>query len=218
VPPIPDDDPIALTLRDHFDTEASDAGLRSIDLSGSGVRVSSSPDAGAVARASRNRQEEHRRVREALRRLDRRHADALSLAYGTRLRDRDMDDGRRGKAPKRSERDWRVLLHELYPIGPCVAVVLIAPTAEAMAREHGDGNVRTWLLSSISESHRETVRTEAVELLKEARAAFAAAFVPPPGRPRLDAAPRQRRGRPFDKERIRYQALDGAHNEEIFRR
>ncbi len=215
MPSFPDDDPIALTLRDHFDTEAADAGLRSIDLSGSGVRGSSSPDTAAVARASQNRQEEHRRVRDALRRIDRSHADALLLAYGTRLRDREMDDCRRGKAPRRAERDWRVLLHELYPIGPCVAVVMASRTADETARRESAGDVLAWLLSGVSAPYRRAVEEEVLVLLKEARAAFAAAYVPPSGRARLDAVPQARRGRPFDKERIRFHALDGAHNEEI---
>lgn len=217
MPSLPDDDAIALTLRDHFLTEASDAGLRSIDLSGSGVRGSAAPDAAAVARAAMNRQEEHRRVREALRRIGKPHADVLSLAYGTPLRDRDMDDGRRGRAVKQTERDWRVVLTERFSLKSMTALVLISPTATIKAREESAGDVRLWLLSPLAQERRGEIEAEVLSMLGEARKAFAAAYEPPPGRPRLDAIPRTRRGRPFDKERIRYQALDGAHNREIKR-
>jgi hypothetical protein len=215
VPSLPPDDATALILRDHFQTEASDAGLRSMDLSGSGVRGSAAPDTAAVARASMNRQEDHRRAREALRRIGKPHADVLALAYGTELRDRDMDDGRRGKAPKRTDRDWRVVLRETFALGPLTAIVTISLTARTHADLTHDGNVLRWLLSAFAGPHREKIQAESLEALEEARKAFAAAYEPPPGRPRLDAQPKARRGRPFDKERIRFRALDGAHNLEI---
>lgn len=217
MPSLPDDDAIALTLRDHFLTEASDAGLRSIDLSGSGVRGSAAPDTAAVARAAMNRQDDHRRVREALRRIGKPHADVLSLAYGTPLRDRDMDDGRRGRALRQNERDWRVVLTERFSLKTMTALVLISPTAASRAREESAGDVRLWLLSPLAQESRREIEAEVLGMLADARRAFAAAYEPPAGRPRLDAVPRARRGRPRDTERIRYEALGGAHNLEIKR-
>jgi hypothetical protein len=129
----------AAILRGHFDTEAADAGLRSLDLaSAGGGSRSPSPDASAVARIDKRRVFgetcNHRRIRDALRRLDKVHVELLSLAYGCRLRTRDTEDGKKRKAQRQTERNWRVRLAELY--GQEGAVVLASPLAKKLFTRH----------------------------------------------------------------------------------
>jgi hypothetical protein len=121
-------------LRNHFDTEASDAGLRSLDLASTGARGSASYDASAVARVDRGHGHDHRRVRATLTRLHSKHVEMLSLAYGTRLRSRDTEDSKKRKAIPRAERNWRVRLVELY--GNDGAIVLASPLARKLFAEH----------------------------------------------------------------------------------
>jgi hypothetical protein len=126
----------ASILRNHFDTEASDAGLRSLDLASAGARGSASYDASAVARVDRNRESgiSHQRVRETLQRLNAKHVELLSLAYGNRLRSRDTEDGKKRRAVRREERNWRVRLVELY--GPEGLIALASPLARKLFAGH----------------------------------------------------------------------------------
>jgi hypothetical protein len=128
-------------LHNHFDTEASDAGLRSLDLASTGARGSASHDASAVSRADRVKTREklgetntHQRVRETLKRLTPRHVDLLSLAYGIRLRTRDTEDSKNRRAVRTDERGWRVRFAELY--GQDGLVVLASPLAHRLFAEH----------------------------------------------------------------------------------
>lgn len=125
-------------LRNHFDTEASDAGLRSLDLASTGAKGSSSYDSSAVARADRSKfrgdENTHRRVRETLKRLAPKHVEILSLAYGNRLRTRDIEDGKKRRAVRQVERNWRVRLAELY--GAEGLFVLASPLAQKLFSEH----------------------------------------------------------------------------------
>lgn len=123
----------ASILRQHFATEASDAGLRSLDLSAAGGSGARSYDAVAVARAERSRGT-HRRVREALKRLSPAQVEILLLAYGCRLRNRDIEDGKSRKALRQAERNWRVRFAEVY--GAEGASVLASPLAHRRFREH----------------------------------------------------------------------------------
>ncbi len=161
-------------LRDHFDFEASDAGLRSLDLAGVGGG-SRSPDASAVARADRGKARGHARVRETLKRLQPRHVELLSLAYGVRLRDRDTEDGKYRKAVRRNERGWRVRLAELY--GASGAVVLASPLARKLygkdvdAILEADTTFIAWLLANVDLAPK--VKQDARRRLDEALDAFA---------------------------------------------
>lgn len=128
-------------LRNHFDTEASDAGLRSLDLESTGARSSASYDASAVARTDRalarekiNDKNTHERVRRTLKRLHPKHAEMLSLAYAVRLRTRDTEDSKKRKALPQHERNWRVRLAELYGSGG--AIVLASPLAQELFLKH----------------------------------------------------------------------------------
>jgi hypothetical protein len=254
VPASPQNDSIARVLREHFDTEAVDAGLRSPDWQSGGIRSASSPDAGMFARAIRFRQDEHRRVREALARVSPEHREALELAYGVAFRERDVDDGSRRRALRTSERNWRVRLREIYDFPECavvlasnlarsmfrarVATALIAAddaigplddrvdrlrrpgeayddTPEQRARLRGavlppvarfeQQNLGAWLLTSEAREHASAIEANALELLEQARRAFASVYEPPRGLPRLDAAP-PRRTRRVDWEKLRRQA------------
>lgn len=202
---IPDDDPIARVIRDHHETEAADAGLRSIDLSGcGGGRSANSPDTAAVSRVPR--QAEHRRVRDALSTLSKQHQDALALAYGVSLREFDPHDERRAKKRKdapRDERGWRIRLRERLPsLGSCAAVVMIAPTVvrSFSLAPRGEG-VAEWLASGAPKVLLDIAANEAIEILAEARTRFARAYRPGKG-PRLDEKP-PRKTRSFDREEIR---------------
>jgi limonene-1,2-epoxide hydrolase len=128
-------------LRLHFDTEASHAGLRSPDLARTGGRSASTPDAGAVARAARRAPVDHARVRRALQALSSAHAETLVLAFGVTLRNRDIDDTSRRRAPRAAERSWRVQLAELYGIEG--AVVLASPKARRLFEQHLQGHAET---------------------------------------------------------------------------
>ncbi len=202
---IPDDDPIARVLRDHYETEAADAGLRSIDLSGcGGGRSAASPDTAAVSRVLR--QAEHRRVRDALSTLDKAHQDALALAYGVSLREHDPHDEKRAKKRKdapRDERGWRIRLRARLPLlGSCAAVVMLAPTVlrSFEIAPRGEGAAE-WLASGAPRVLLEQAATEALHILAEARTRFARAYVPRKG-PRLDEKP-PRKTRSFDRDEIR---------------
>jgi hypothetical protein len=208
----PYNDPIALKLRDHFATEASDAGLRSPSLEGS-PKASSSPDAAAVARASSGRQAMHSAVRDALRRIGPDHADVLSLAYGVTFRYRDIDDGNRRKALRKEERNWRVLLRETYRLGEHVAIVL----ASKSARE-AQGDAVAWLLSEAAKNNHTKIEDECVELLVKARKLFAAAYIPPKGSqedPLQVEHGKRKRARPIAGDTIRVRAFGGVHNREV---
>lgn len=207
----PNDDAVAILLRNHFMTEASDAGLRSPSLEGS-PRSNSSPDAAFVARADSGRQEKHRAIRTAFSKLSKRHVDVLSLAYGCVFREREIDDGSRRKAPRKEERNWRALLRETYRLGDVAAIVLA--TEEAT---HAKGSAVTWLLSETAKGKRALIEQEAVEMLVEARAAFAAAYVPPKGGSPVEIGTGRRKGRPKASDAVRLQAFGGAHGREIGR-
>jgi hypothetical protein len=206
----PYNDPIALKLRDHFATEASDAGLRSPSLEGS-PKASSSPDAAAVARASAGRQSMHSAVRDALRRIGPDHADVLSLAYGVNFRCRDIDDGNRHKAPRKADRNWRVLLRETYRLGEHVAIVL----ASKSARE-AQGDAVAWLLSEAAKNNHTKIEDECIELLIKARKLFATAYIPPKGEEPLQVEQgKRKRARPIAGDTIRVRAFGGVHNREV---
>lgn len=207
---IPDDDPIARVLRDHYETEAADAGLRSIDLSGSGGgRSATTPDAAAVSRVPR--QAEHRRVREALSLLSKLHQDALALAYGVSLREFDPHDEKRAAKRKkdaqrdaqRDERGWRTRLRARLPsLGSCAAAIMVAPSIlrSFELAPRGEGAAE-WLASGAPRVLVDQAAGEALEILSEARKAFARAYAPRSG-PRLDQKP-PRRTRSIDKDEIR---------------
>jgi hypothetical protein len=172
----------ASILRNHFDTEASDAGLRSLDLGSAGSSGSRSFDASAVARADRKREGgiDHQRVRETLKRLVPKHAELLSLAYGTRLRSRDVEDGKKRRAVPQNERNWRVRLVELY--GPEGLIALASPLAQKLFAEHvqemrlmvstRDEQMTHWLLDA-GKTHASQIEEEARKMLDEALDAFA---------------------------------------------
>jgi hypothetical protein len=205
----PNNDAIAVLLQTHFMTEASDAGLRSPDLKGT-ARGSSSPDTAAVARVDSGRHEKHHRIRDALSKLPRDHVDVLSLAYGCTFRSRDIDDGNKRRAPQKKDRNWRVLLRESYSLGDCTPIVLATNGAV-----EAKGNAVSWLLSESAKSRRALIEQEAIELLVEARRAFAAVYVPPEGEDPLCAEPKRRRGRPPAADGIQLRAFGGAHGREI---
>lgn len=123
-------------LRNHFDTEASDAGLRSLDLASTGAKGSRSYDASAVNRVDKSKLlgSSHRRVRETFQRMLPAHVEIITLAYRDRLRTRDLEDGKHRKALRQSERGWRVRLAELY--GQDGMVALASPLAQKLFRDH----------------------------------------------------------------------------------
>jgi len=128
-------------LRNHFDTEASDAGLRSLDLASTGASGSRSYDSSAVNRVDKSKaramfgdDNSHRRVRETLKRMLPAHVEIITLAYQDRLRTRDIEDGKHRKALRQSERGWRVRLAELY--GQEGMVALASPLAQRLFRDH----------------------------------------------------------------------------------
>jgi hypothetical protein len=210
----PSDDSIAIALRNHWMTEASDAGLRSPSLEGQ-AKGSSSPDAAAISRASSGRQPKHQAVRAALAHLSREHVNVLSLAYGTTFRDRDIDDGSRRKAPKKSERDWRVTLRDDYDLGSSVAIVFASPFVIRSAREVMNGEVIAWLRSPTAKDNRGRIEREAIELLVEARKAFGAVYVPPIDDPTRTERTKHKGGRPKVADEIRVRAFGNLHGKEI---
>ncbi len=205
----PNNDAIAVLLQTHFLTEASDAGLRSPDLKGTG-KGSSSPDTAAVARVDSGRQDKHRRVRAAFAKLSPEHVNVLSLAYGCTFRSRDIDDGNNRRAPRKGDRNWRVLLRESYSLGDCTPIVLATNGAV-----EAKGNAVSWLLSESSKGRRALIEQEAIELLVEARRAFVEVYIPPEGEESLCAEPKRRRGRPPAADGIQLRAFGGAHGREI---
>lgn len=210
----PHNDPIAVLLRDHFQTEESDAGLRSPSLEGA-PKGSSSPDTAAVTRASSGRQDKHRRCRAALSLLDQSERTVLSLAYGMSIRSRDIDDHHGRKAPKKIDRNWRVLLRETFrDLGAAVGIVQASPLAIRSAK---NGSVIEWLMTSEAKSQRQTIQDEAVALLIAARKSFALCYIPPANEEKLDAPKKRNRGRPKIDDDIRYRLLGGAHGREIGR-
>lgn len=199
----------AKILQNHFDTEASDAGLRSLDLAGVGSSGSRSYDASAVARADKGHARQHAKVRAALTKLDAKHVELLSLAYGCRFRSRDVEDSKRRKAIPQHERNWRVRLAEDY--GTEAAMVMASPLAQRLyqdetAQTSEEGFV-TWLLGS-GHKHRDTIATDATNRLNVALDAFAAVY----GLQQADSAPRTRSS---EKTRSRILASYPEHGQEI---
>jgi hypothetical protein len=214
-------------LRNHFDTEASDAGLRSLDLASTGAKGSSSYDSSAVARADRGHGNDHRRVRASLKRLHAKHVEVLSLAYGTRLRTRDVEDSKKRKALPQHERNWRVRLAELY--GADGLIALASPLARKLFTEHMGalrevmleqelddvdasalaGGMIAWLLDTSREDIAR-IDADARRCLNEALDAFAEAHgITPP-----EPAPRHRSS---ERTRTRILANHHEHGQEIGR-
>jgi hypothetical protein len=195
-------------LHNHFLTEAADAGLRSPNLEGS-PRGSSSPDTAAVARVDSGRQEKHRKVRTALSKLSPEHVNVLSLAYGCTFRSRDIDDTCGRKAPRKETRNWRLLLREAYALGDSTAIVF-AVREVAQAKDPV-----AYLLSESTKSRHIAIEQEAIELLIDARKAFADVYEGPDGEALLEAQPKRRRGRPKAGDGLQLRAFGGAHGREI---
>lgn len=197
----PANDPIAALLRTHFQTEESDAGLRSPSLESS-PRSGSSPDAAFVSRVASGRHDRHVRCREALSKLIPEDRTVLALAYGLHLRSREIDDESGRKAPKKDNRNWRVVLRDAYKLGDVVGIVLLK-------------HELSYLLSESAKSKRERIVSDALYRLANARTAFAAVYEPPEGMPRLDEKPRRKRGRSNERNDIRSSIFDGMHGREI---
>lgn len=206
----------AAILRTHFDTEASDAGLRSLDLASAGGRGSRSYDAAAVARADRTNaraksgnDNTHQRINETLRSLSPSHAEILSLAYGVRLRSRDTEDGKKRRAIRSDERNWRVRLAELY--GQDGAAVLTSPLAKRLAEQDtdtiADGSIIGWLLNA-GKTHFADITADTRTRLDEALDAFVAAH----GITEAPPVPRQRSS---ERTRTRVLAFHAEHGQEI---
>lgn len=198
----------AAILRTHYDTEASDAGLRSLDLASAGGQGSRSYDATAVARADRTiargkfgNDNTHQRINETLRSLSPPHAEILSLAYGVRLRSRDTEDGKKRRAVRSDERNWRVRLAELY--GQEGAAVLASPLAKRLAGQ----DVIAWLLGDGSK-YAGQITTETKAALDEALDAFVEAH----GITEAPPVPRQRSS---ERTRTRVLAFHAEHGQEI---
>ncbi len=198
----------AAILRTHFDTEASDAGLRSLDLASAGGQGSRSYDAAAVARADRTKarakfgdDNAHQRINETLRSISPSHAEILSLAYGVRLRSRDTEDSKRRRAVRSDERNWRVRLAELY--GQEGAAVLASPLVKRLAGQ----DAIAWLLSD-GKKYFDQITTETKAALDEALDAFVAAH----GITEAPPAPRQRSS---ERTRTRVLAFHLEHGVEI---
>lgn len=196
-------DRIAVVLRNHFQTEESDAGLRSPGFESS-PKASASPDAAFVARADSDRQGVHRRCRAALAQLQPYEREILLLAYGLHLRSREIDDEGGRHAPKKSDRDWRVVLREIYGIGDVVGIVL-------------RGRRISYLLSEAGRNCKIDIITDAIDELLNARNAFAKVYEPPNGEERLDAPKKRKRGRTSEREIVRHSAFGGIHDLEFWR-
>lgn len=214
MPAPPPNDSIARVLREHFDTEASDAGLRSPDWKSAGIRIASTPDAAMTARRIL-RQDEHRRVREALAKISPEHREALELAYGVTFRARDVDDGSGRRALRTEERNWRVRLREIYDFPECAIVLCALVSARALIwRSFGSRDAyRTWLLTVEGKNRSNAIEKDALEVLQEACGAFAAVYEPPVNQPRLDAEP-PRKIRKIDREAQRERRRREAEDEE----
>ena len=203
----------AAILRTHFDTEASDAGLRSLDLASAGGQGSRSYDAAAVARADRSKKrgndDSHQRINETLRSLSPSHAEILSLAYGVRLRSRDTEDGKKRRAVRSDERNWRVRLAELY--GQEGAAALASPLAKRLAGQNidavADSGIIGWLLNA-GKTHSADITTDTQARLDEALDAFVVAH----GITEAPAVPRQRSS---ERTRTRVLAFHAEHGQEI---
>lgn len=210
-------DGIAVLLREHFQTEESDAGLRSSGWE-SNPKTTSSPDSAAVARSSSGRHEMHARVRAALSMLDASERNVLALAYGVVFRSRDVDDKGGRKVPRKADRNWRVRLRETYrDLGDVVAVAMASPFAIRSAKLEAKGEIVEWLCSDTANRQRQTIQDEAIALLIGARKSFAAAYEPPNGEERFDAPKRRARGRPANGDDLRTRVLGGIHGREIGR-
>jgi len=199
----------AAILRTHYDTEASDAGLRSLDLASAKGQGSRSYDAAAVARADRNNSRTHQRVNETLRSLSPTHAEILSLAYGVRLRSRDTEDGKKRRAVRSDERNWRVRLAELY--GQEGAAVLASPLAKRLAGQDvnavADGSIIGWLLNA-GKTHSADITADTRARLDEALDAFVVVHG-------ITDAPPAPRHRSSEKTRSRVLAFHAEHGQEI---
>lgn len=198
----PSNDPIAVLLRGHFQTEESDAGLRSPNLEGNS-KTCSSPDAAFVARVDSKRHDRHSRCRAALSKLAPEERIVLTLAYGLHLRSREIDDANGRKAPKKGERNWRVVLRETYGLGDVVGIVLLNRRVD-------------FLLSESAKHQRNRILSDAIDAFLNARNAFAAAYETPEGEERLDAPKRRNRGRPRGDE-ARSTLFGGIHGTEVGR-
>lgn len=206
----PPDDAVAAVLRDHFQTEETDAGLRSLDLSAVGGNGTPSRGTLSDRRLDRlgDRQDGHRRARQALAVIGRDLAEVLALAHGTTLRERDAGEGRRAAA--REERNWRVRLREIYGCAES-AIVVASPKAQELYAEHGAGSTFLAYLLGQGQEHREAIWEDALALLERARKAFAAAYEPAKG-PRLDAPPGRRSGkRDMSRARALASSLGNGH-------
>jgi hypothetical protein len=199
----PTNDPIAVLLRDHFQTEESDAGLRSPSLEGN-PKTYSTPDSAFVARVDSGRHGKHKRCRAALAKLSEEDRLVLTLAYGLHLRSREIDDANGRKAPKKGERNWRVVLRETYGIGDVVGIVLLSHRVD-------------YLLSESGKLRKDRILSDSIAAFLNARNAFAAAYDPPNGEERLDAPKRRARGRPKGGDDVRFTAFGGLHGREIGR-
>jgi hypothetical protein len=197
----PSNDPIAILLRDHFQTEESDAGLRSPSLEGS-QQGSSSPDAAFVARVDSGRHDKHVRCRAALAKLSAEERLVLTLAYGLHLRSREIDDASNRRAPRKDERNWRVVLRETYRLGDIVGIVFLNHRID-------------YLLSDAGKNRSDRIASDAVIAFMSARQAFAAVYETPNGEARLDEPKRRSRGRPKAADGIRHVAFGGIHGREI---
>ena len=203
----------AAILRTHFDTEASDAGLKSLDLAGTGGQGSRSYDMAAVARADRSNRRgndnTHQRINESLRQLSPQHVEILSLAYGVRLRSRDTEDSKKRRAVRSDERNWRVRLAELY--GAEGAAVMASPLAKFLAGQDAeavaDGSIIGWLLGA-GRDHLADITIDTRARLDEALDAFVVAH----GITEAMPAPRQRSN---EKTRARVLAYHAEHGVEI---
>lgn len=195
----------AAILRTHFDTEASDAGLKSLDLASTGGQGSRSYDMAAVARADRSKKRgndnTHQRINESLRRLSPSHVEILSLAYGVRLRSRDTEDSKKRRAVRSDERNWRVRLAELY--GAEGAAAMASPRAKRIAGQ----DVIAWLLGDGSK-YADQLATETKAALDEALDAFVVAHG-------ITEAPHVPRQRSNEKTRTRVLAYHAEHGVEI---
>ncbi len=203
----------AAILRTHFDTEASDAGLKSLDLASTGGQGSRSYDMAAVARADRSKKRgdnnTHQRINESLRSLSPQHIKIISLAYGVRLRSRDTEDSKKRRAVRSDERNWRVRLAELY--GAEGAAAMASPLAKRLAGQNeeavADGSIVGWLLNA-GKTHLVAILMDTRARLDEALDAFVVAHG-------ITEAPHEPRQRSTDKTRARVLAFHAEHGVEI---
>lgn len=134
----------------------------------------------------------------------------LCLAYGCTFRSREIDDGNGRKAPRKEDRNWRVLLRETYGLGDRCAIVLATQAARS-----AKGNAIRFLLSEGAKCRAALLTQEAIGLLIEARKAFAAVYEPSEEGESLQVETKRKRGRPSAGDSLRLSAFFGAHGREI---